>query len=95
MSILDAVRRARLVGDIRFFHSAQLSWKKHREELVPWVFGLIFYFAFMRDSEPSKFTVGMLLFLFTWPLVFTARLSITALRKSKELAAEVDCQEES
>ncbi len=75
-------------GLVRLKNSATLAWKKHREEMIPWGIGLFFYLAFMRQAEPSRYTIGMLAILILWPIIFTIRMAVSIRCKMKEEGAE-------
>lgn len=60
------------------------SWKKHRQEFVPWLFGVAIYMIFMRDVEHSRGTYLVLAVIFFAPPIIAIRVVWTAMMKSDE-----------
>lgn len=57
----------------------KFAWAKHRQEFLPWLFAVFFYFLFMRSAEPSKFVYGMLGVVLIAPPIIVARMIRTAM----------------
>jgi len=62
----------------------RLSWKKHRQEFVPWLVGVAVYMIFMRNLEHSRGTYLVLAVIFFLPPITLVRIVLTAMTKSDE-----------
>ncbi|MBC7144740.1 MAG: hypothetical protein H5U24_04965 [Thioclava marina] len=71
-------------------HCWRHAWQTHRQELLPGVLGAMFYLIFMKDSEPSRYTFGMLAVVIITPPLVLFRMVYTAHTKCRESEAEND-----
>ncbi|SDQ14860.1 hypothetical protein SAMN04515695_0178 [Pseudovibrio sp. Tun.PSC04-5.I4] len=59
------------------------AWKYHRQEFLVWMFAVIFYYLFMKEAEPSKYTSIIWFLIIFIPPFTAARIVITAVKGKK------------
>lgn len=64
-----------------------ICWRKFRGEIFIWIFSLVFYMLFMKDSEVSKYAQGMLIVVVFFPPVILVRFFVTFRRCGAQISS--------